>query len=231
MLARSWRHARRRYKSGCLAVRSRNLKGSRFTINREFEQNMIPYGQPGFGRWIGLFRRVRIGKNENQRILLIGGSVFSVQFSVFSRGGQLVHAASWATNRTHRRLFAQLFWRTCRPFTVDGAEILNQVRRFSMPRASIAETCRIQGRRRRWIVARSIEQTDAGQRRRRQILRSPLFTPVYGCSRDSVGVPSSPTERTATGATARSTYLWKISRSGDTWCSFGIRTLRETTDR
>ena len=66
-----------------------------------------------------------------------------------------------------------------------------------MPRASIAETCRIQGRRRRWIVARSIEQTDAGQRRRRQILRSPLFTPVYGCSSVSVAVPNSPTDRTA----------------------------------
>ena len=66
-----------------------------------------------------------------------------------------------------------------------------------MPRASIAETCRIQGCRRRWIVARSIEHTDERQNGRRQILGSPLFTPVYGCSSVSVAVPSSPTDRTA----------------------------------
>jgi hypothetical protein len=113
----------------------------------------------------------------------------------------------------------------------NGAEILNQVRRVSMPRASIAVTCRLQGRRRRWSVARSKRTTDAGQRRRRQILPSPLFTPVYGCSRNSVesqivsrtGLPS--------GATSRYAYLWGISRSGDRMYSLGIRTLRETTDR
>ena len=62
----SWRRDRRRYKSCCLAVRSRNLKESRFTINTEFEQNRISYGQPGLGRWKGPFRRVRIGKNRKR---------------------------------------------------------------------------------------------------------------------------------------------------------------------
>ncbi len=65
-IARSWRHDRRRYRSGCLAVRSRDLKWSRFTINREFEQNKIPYGQPGLGRWIGPFRSVGIGKKRKR---------------------------------------------------------------------------------------------------------------------------------------------------------------------
>ncbi len=147
-----------------------------------------------------------LAKKENDHILLSGGSVLGVQCSVFSvqcsvGDGQLVHAASRATNRPHRRLFAQLFWRTCRSFKVDGAEILDQVRRFSMPRASIAETSGSKGVAGAGsLLARSIEQTDAGQRRRRQVLQSPLFTPVYGCSSVSVAVPNSPTDRTAIGS-------------------------------
>ena len=96
----------------------------------------------------------------------------------------------------------------------DGAEILNQLRRFSMPRASVAEIGP-DPRASQALDRCSFDRaTDAGQRRRRQILRSPLFTPVYGCSRHSVGVPSSPTERTATGATSRSHVFGKSSRSG-----------------
>ena len=72
-IARSWRHARRRYRSGCMAVRSMGLKGSRFTNNKEFEQNRIPYGQPGFRRWIGPFRSVRIGKKRKPSHIISSG--------------------------------------------------------------------------------------------------------------------------------------------------------------
>ena len=71
--ARSWRHARWRYRSGCLSVRSRNLKGLRFTNNKEFELNRISHGQPGFGRWIGPFRSVRIGKKRKSSHIISSG--------------------------------------------------------------------------------------------------------------------------------------------------------------
>ncbi len=72
-IARSWRHARRRYRSGCLAVRSSDLKVSRFTNNEEFEQNRISYGQPGFGRWKGPFRSVSIGKKRKPSHIISSG--------------------------------------------------------------------------------------------------------------------------------------------------------------
>ena len=42
--------------------------------------------------------------------------------------------------------------------------------------------------------------TDQGLNGRRQIIRRPLFTPVYECARHSVGVPNSLTDRTAIGS-------------------------------
>ncbi len=166
-----------------------------------------------------------LAKNENDHILLSGCSVFSFQCSVAecvclrlgwqsmafvfysewspcrSWGGvQRVHAASWATNRTHRRLFAQLFWRTCRSFEVDGAEILDHVRRFSMPRASIAETCRIQGRRRRWIVARSNRTNGCGTKTMQANSQKPTVYTGVRMLEKFCGVPNSPTDRTVIGS-------------------------------
>ena len=71
-----------------------------------------------------------------------------------------------------------------------------------MTRASIAERCRMHPRASQALDRCSFEkeQTDAGQGRRREIVRSPLFTPVYGCWSVSVAVPNSPTDRTAIGS-------------------------------
>ena len=93
-----------------------------------------------------------------------------------------------------------------------------------MPRASIAETCPIQGRRRRWSVARSIEQRMTGHDGRRQILRSPLFTPVYGCLINSVGVPNSLTERTAIGSDASLHMSLGNQQIGTVYCAKRVST-------
>ncbi len=147
-------------------------------------------------------------------------------------GGRRVHAASRATNRTHRRIFAQHFWRTCRSFKVDGAEILNQVRRFSMPRASIAKTCRIP-RASQALDRCSFEKNkrmrdkdDAGKFSEARCLHR--WTDARDIPWQSHLVP-----RTGLplGATSRSTCLWEISRSGRDPKAYGDQNCRETADR
>ncbi len=85
-------------------------------------------------------------KNTNDETLSVQLCFGRPVFFTRGRGVRRAHAGSWDTNRTHRSIFAHHFWRACRSFKVDGTEILNQARRFSMPRASIAETCRIHPR-------------------------------------------------------------------------------------
>ena len=123
-----------------------------------------------------------------------------------------VHAASWTGNRTHRRRFAQLFWRTCRSFKIVGARI--HKRGGSVARARFADMCRIQGRRGRLIVARSIELRTTGQERRRQVFRGPLFTPVHGCSRNSWESQIVLRTRPPLGAIVCFTCHWNIGGSG-----------------
>jgi hypothetical protein len=106
---RSWRRARRRYRSGCLAVRLRDLKSLRFTINKEFEQNRIPYGQPGFGRWKGPFRSGRIGKKRKPSHIIKW--VFSVQLrnaSACAWVGSRWRSSSAASYGQRTRLRCQL---------------------------------------------------------------------------------------------------------------------------
>ena len=131
-------------------------------------------------------------------------------------GRDLSEASELAKNENHHILYlvdrsltprAAVSRREGEAYRVDGAEILNQVRRFSMPRGVFGCQERVlqrpagsKGVEGAGSLLVRKEQTDGGQRRRRQILRSPLFTPVDGCSRHSVAVPSSPTDRTAIGS-------------------------------
>ncbi len=80
-------------------------------------------------------------------------------------------------------------WRNLGPSTVNmkslGSTVIGPGGEGSEIRLLNLEGCR-----RRWIVACSIEQTDTGQWTQADSPR-PLFTPVYGCWRDSPGVPKS----------------------------------------
>ena len=79
--SRSWRHTRRRYRSCCLAGRSRNLKGSRSQLTQNSSKIGSPTGRPGFWKRPGmdLSEVSELAKSENDHILLNG-----CQFSVFS---------------------------------------------------------------------------------------------------------------------------------------------------
>ncbi len=154
-------------------------------------------------------------------------------FFTRGRGVRRAHAGSWDTNRTHRRIFAQHFWRACRSFKVDGTEILNQVRRFSMPRASIAETCRIHPRASQALDRCSFEKN----KRMRDKDDAGKFSEAHCLHRctDARDIPWQshlvPRNRLALGATARSTCLWEVSRSGRDTEIYGDQHCRETTDR
>ncbi len=78
-IARSWRHTLRRYSSGRLAVRSRNLKGSRSQLTQNSSKIGSPTGNRAWDAGRDFSEVSELAKNENDHILLMD---VSCQWSV-----------------------------------------------------------------------------------------------------------------------------------------------------
>ena len=186
-------------------MRSRDLKWLRFTVNKEFEQNRIPYGQPGLGRWKGPFRSVRIGKKgKPPHIISSGPMADCARCCAAKRGLSLSNAGDEHLVVVRGR---------DRRGESDCRHVPDSSASQALDRCSFIRTA------------------DDGTRRTQANSPKPAVYTDVRMLEKFVGVPNSLTMQFRISERTPSTCLWKISRSGRNSVRILDQVARGTTDR